>query len=270
MKKLDYNERKLCQMQGKLFEKSIVRVQTSSLIFIRRFMLSDLAKSFDNKTFLIVSLDINDCFHEIEEEYGKSSYGKIKYSENEMYWIGYIYRAISFLYKLPSKRVFSLFNAKEIVKYYNVYHTFDIEQAAERMMENINYTKKDFDKEGYKILKKLIIREKLEKMIGMKTKVYIDRPIGSRHPNHQDIIYQVNYGYIKEVTAVDSEYQDAYLLGVDERVKEYEGIIYAIIERENDYEDKLVIVPLNKEYSIGEIKKTTNFQEKYFKTKIYR
>lgn len=270
MKKLDYNERKLCQMQGKLFEKSICKVQTSSLIFIRRFMLSDLAKSFDNKTYLIVSLDINDCFHEIEAEYGKSSYGKIKYNENEMYWIGYIYRAISFLYKLPSKRVFSLFNAKEIVKYYNIYHTFDIEQAAERMMENINYTKKNFDKEGYKILKKLIIRENLEKMIGKKTKIYIDRPIGSRHPNNQDIIYPLNYGYIKEVTAVDNEYQDAYLLGVDDKVKEYEGIIYAIIERENDYEDKLVIVPLHKEYSIEEIKKITNFQEKYFKTKIYR
>ena len=43
MKKLDFNERKLCQIQGKIFEESIDKVECSSLIFIRRFMLSNLS-----------------------------------------------------------------------------------------------------------------------------------------------------------------------------------------------------------------------------------
>ena len=96
---------------------------------------------------------------------------------------------------------------------------------------------------------------------------YIDRPIGSRHPNHQDIVYEVNYGYIKEIIALDNEYQDAYLLGVDEPVKMHRGKIIALIEREDDIEDKLVI-SVGKTYTIDEIKELVDFQEKFFKTKI--
>ena len=51
MKKLDFNERKLCQLQGKLFEESLDKTHCSSLIFIRRFMSSNLAKKFDDYSF---------------------------------------------------------------------------------------------------------------------------------------------------------------------------------------------------------------------------
>ena len=36
-------------------------------------------------------------------------------------------------------------------------------------------------------------------MIGKIVKVIVDRPLGSRHPKHKDIIYTVNYGYIPRV-----------------------------------------------------------------------
>ena len=270
MKKLDFNERKLCQIQGKVFEESIEKLDCSSLIFIRRFMQSNLVKNFDDFSFLVMSLDTNDCFYEIEKEYGLSSYGKIKYSKNEMFWIGYIYRALSIIYKLSSKKVFSLFNAKEIVKYYNIFHTFDIEQAAEKMMESINYQIPDLEKDTYKLMKKLIIREKLESMIGQTITVYIDRPIGFVHPNHSDIVYPINYGYIKEITAVDGDYQDVYVLGEDNRIDYCSGKIYAVIERENDIEDKLIVTIDDKDYSNEEIKEKISFQENYFKYKIVK
>lgn len=270
MKKLDFNERKLCQIQGKIFEESLEKVECSSLIFIRRFMQSSLSTKFDDYSFLVMALDINDCFYEIEKEYGITSYGKIKYSSNEMFWIGYIYRALSIIYKLPSKEVFKLLNAKEIVRYYNIYHTFDIEQAAEKIMESINYCMPDLENDAYILLKKLVIREKLENMIGQNVEVYIDRPIGSTHPNHNDILYPINYGYIKEITAVDGEYQDAYVFGENKAIDYCKGIVFAVIERENDIEDKLIVVTDNKDYSIEEIKKIVNFQEKYFKSKIVK
>ncbi len=270
MKKLDFNERKLCQIQGKIFEESIEKVECSSLIFIRRFMKSNLSTKLDDYSFLVMALDINDCFYEIENEYGSSSYGKIKYSKNEMFWIGYIYRALSIIYKLPSREVFKLFNSKEIVTYYNIYHTFDIEQAAERMMENINYHIPDLDKDAYKLLKKLMIREKLEKMIGQFVDVFIDRPIGFVHPKHKDIVYPINYGYIKEIIANDDEYQDAYILGENKTVDYCKGKVYAVVERENDDEDKLIVITDNKDYTMEEIKEKIEFQEKYFKYKIVK
>jgi len=118
--------------------------------------------------------------------------------------------------------------------------------------------------------KKNLIRKKLEQLIGREVIVYIDRPKGSTHPKHNNIVYPVNYGYIKEIIANDNEYQDAYLLGVDEQVDSYQGIVYAVVERENDVEDKLIVVAKNINYSIEEIKKIIHFQEQYFKYKIIK
>ena len=50
-----------------------------------------------------------------------------------------------------------------------------------------------------------------ENVIGKQVTVVIDRPLGSRHPNHSDIVYPVNYGYIQGVLAADGEEQDAKL-----------------------------------------------------------
>ena len=135
-------------------------------------------------------------------------------------------------------------------------------------MENIGYEKKDINQEAYKLMKKLMVREKLIKLLGKEVTIYIDRPIGSKHPNHQDIIYKVNYGFIKEIVAADNEYQDAYLLGINEPIKKIKGRVYAVVERENDVEDKLIVVVGDKEYTNEEIKDLINFQEQYFKYKV--
>lgn len=33
--------------------------------------------------------------------------------------------------------------------------------------------------------------------LGEKVRVTVDRPLGSSHPNHRELIYEVKYGYIK-------------------------------------------------------------------------
>ena len=75
-------------------------------------------------------------------------------------------------------------------------------------------------------------------MIDNKVKVIIDRPLGTYHPKHKDIFYSVNYGDVEGVMAPNGEEQDAYVLGVDKLLKEFEGVILAIIHRINDVEDK--------------------------------
>ena len=265
MTPLSYIELKLCQAQAKIFEASVAKAHYSSPIFIRRFTYSSIAKSFDEKVFLYRSDSIEDIFNILDEEFGESQYGEIKYSPDQMFWIGYIYRCICIKYNLSSKSVYKLFNAKEIIKYYNIFHTFDIVDAAERMMESINYDNSSNQEKAYKVAKRLFYTEKLEDLLGKKVKVSIDRPIGYEH---NGITYSLNYGYIKEIKAPDNEYQDAYVLGIDKPVKNFEGKVVAIINRKNDIEDKLVVCEENKDYSKEEIKKAVNFQEKYFKSKI--
>ena len=105
-------------------------------------------------------------------------------------------------------------------------------------------------------------------MIGDTVKVTVDRPLGSYHPKHKDIYYPINYGYIEGIIAPDGEEQDAYILGVNEPVKEFVGKIIAIIHREDDIEDKWVVAPENMTFTENEIRSLTDFQEQYFTISI--
>lgn len=105
-------------------------------------------------------------------------------------------------------------------------------------------------------------------MIGTNVKVVVDRPLGSCHPKHKDIVYAVNYGYIPGIIASDGEEQDAYILGVTEPVKEFEGKVIAIIHRFDDVEEKWVVAPEDMTFTKEEIVDQVAFQEQYFRTEI--
>lgn len=68
----------------------------------------------------------------------------------------------------------------------------------------------------------------------------------------------------------DGEELDAYLLGVFDQVEEFNGKCIAIINRTNDNDDKLIIVPTDKEYSDEAIEALVEFQEKYFEHILIR
>lgn len=101
-------------------------------------------------------------------------------------------------------------------------------------------------------------------MLGKMVRVIVDRPMGSYHPNHKDLYYPVNCGYIENIIASDGEEQDTYILGVDKLIKEFIGRVVAIIHRNNDTEEKWVVAPVNVTFSKDEILKQIDFQEKYF------
>lgn len=112
--------------------------------------------------------------------------------------------------------------------------------------------------------------------IGKKVTVTIDRPIGTAHPKHPDLIYPINYGYVQGLTAGDGEEQDVYILGVDKMLNMSESIecvVIAAVFRENDNEDKWVAVPEN---LVGSeicyecnIVHNIHFQEQFYKSEIF-
>ena len=105
--------------------------------------------------------------------------------------------------------------------------------------------------------------------IGKLVKVKIDRPMGSKHPKH-GFIYPVNYGYVPNTVSEDGEEIDCYVLGIFEPIDEFEGKCIAVIHRTNDNDDKLIVVPKEKEYSDDEIRVLTEFQERFFESVIIR
>ncbi|MEZ3439398.1 MAG: inorganic pyrophosphatase [Oscillospiraceae bacterium] len=105
-------------------------------------------------------------------------------------------------------------------------------------------------------------------MIGDIVTVTVDRPLGSFHPEYKDMYYPINYGYIEGIIAPDGEEQDAYILGVNEAVEKFTGKIIAVIHRFDDVEEKWVVCPEDRTFSIEEIMKQVSFQERYYNSKI--
>ncbi len=97
----------------------------------------------------------------------------------------------------------------------------------------------------------------------------IDRPLGSRHPQH-GFLYLLNYGYVPGTLAPDGEELDAYVLGVFEPVDEFEGRCIAVLRRLDDQDDKLVLAPEGQDYTGEQILALTEFQERFFQAVVVR
>lgn len=135
MKKVDKDGLLLCDLQGRAFELSVDKTSVSSEIFIRRFMNSRMVKMIDSNDILQLNMQPKDMIQLIEEEYGRSTYGSLKYSKNELYWIGYLYRYFSYTYELSALRVYKIIKPKELRGLFLAYHTLSPEQAIERILE---------------------------------------------------------------------------------------------------------------------------------------
>ncbi|MCY6355385.1 hypothetical protein OIO11_09155 [Clostridium sp. ZS2-4] len=61
---------------------------------------------------------------------------------------------------------------------------------------------------------------------------------------------------------------DAYILGEFEPLKEFEGIVVAVVHRKNDNEDKLIVCKYPNRYSKEQIKALIEFQERFFDSNI--
>lgn len=135
MKKINKDGLLLCELQATAFENSADKIDSSSEIFIRRFMKSKIAKRLDDESVLESNIQANDILQLVDEEYGVSNYGSIKYTRNELYWIGYVYRYFAITYELTSAQVYKTVKPKELRSLFLPYHTMDPSQAIERILE---------------------------------------------------------------------------------------------------------------------------------------
>ena len=107
------------------------------------------------------------------------------------------------------------------------------------------------------------------KFLNKIVEVRIDRLLGSKHPKH-NIYYSVNYGYVPGEPAPDGEDLDAYLLGVFEPIEDFTGRCIAVIQRLDDDDDKLIVVPDGVNYTKEQIYSLVEFQERFFKSIIIK
>lgn len=144
MRRFDHGGLLLAEYQGKLFEKS-VELNCSTGIFVRRFIHSELLKKLDVNNPVMVSLDINEGLDSITEQFGETDYGKEKYSADAMFWMGYMYRYISYTREASTKFVMDLWDYKKMSDLYYSFHTQDPEWCVRSMLEMLNLTENVFD-----------------------------------------------------------------------------------------------------------------------------
>ena len=156
MRELNRDAKIMIAMQARLFEESVDEVKTSSEVFVRRFMNSNVAREFDSSAILDDTKSNKAIFYEIEEEYGTSTYGSVKYNKNVMHWCGYLYRYFSFTYELSSKQAYKLLPLKYVSGTYEAYHTMDVGSAIERLLEakEIDLSKEAMLRKGVEYLKR--------------------------------------------------------------------------------------------------------------------
>ena len=144
MKKLDHDGLLLSEYQAKLFEKS-TELNCSTGIFIRRFLHSDWLVRLDENKPELLSLDVNEGISDILEQFGDSNYGKIKFSKNAMFWMGYMYRYISYTREAYTGFIMQLFPYKKMNDVYYAFHTQDPEWCVRNLLEMNSLSENVFD-----------------------------------------------------------------------------------------------------------------------------
>ena len=144
MREFDHNGLLLAEYQGKLFERSH-DLSCSSGIFIRRFLHSDLLEVLDANNSSAISLDVAEGMAAIAEQFGPSEYGSTKYAAGALFWIGYMYRYISYTRQQSTKFIVHLFGHKQMNDVYFSFHTQTPEWCIRNLLELNNLTEDVFD-----------------------------------------------------------------------------------------------------------------------------
>lgn len=186
-------------------------------------------------------------------------------------WIGFVFTFPAFRGKrYIGKLMEHIYGLAKKQGYKKIY----ISTGQKGLYENFGFSFLQIMKEvnGYDSLvyQKDIIHKDYSNIIGRIVKGTIDRPLGSAHPRHKEMLYPINYGYVDGVFAGDGAEQDVYVFGTDKPLKTFEGKVIAVYHRLNDVEDKWIVALDDRPYTDQEILETISFQEQYFMGELYR
>ena len=126
LKKFDELSARLAHSQAMIFERSVEEGLPSKM-FIRCYMLSEEIKNIDELLLDVAGLSEVELFYTIKRKL-KSSRGKLL-SYPVMHFIGYFYRAASYLSGYSSKQLYFKVPVEFLLRNYLVLHTYPIEEA---------------------------------------------------------------------------------------------------------------------------------------------
>lgn len=140
---LTKQELDFCILQGSVFELSVAERQTSSPMFVRRFMKSPIAAAIDDGE-LVFGMDPTKTLMQVEAAFPDCAKGE-RYAPSEMYWIGYMYRYICQTRRISSRLLYRWLKPDALRSLYFSYHTQSEETAFQAICAAIGKEERDFD-----------------------------------------------------------------------------------------------------------------------------
>ena len=128
---MDNIQLKLCDIQGRLFERSTAYASED---FIRSFMNSEVAEHLDSTYNKLQWMGEEYLLEELKDEKSLSMDGE-KYSPEVLYWIGYLYRYWACSRSEKSKKIYRKAPAKTMKRNYLAFHTLDPDIAIDDLEE---------------------------------------------------------------------------------------------------------------------------------------
>ena len=128
---MDSIQLKLCDIQGRLFERSLPYASEG---FIRDFMNSEVAEHLDSRFNKLQWMGEEYLIEELRDEKDLSTDGD-RYAADVLYWIGYLYRYWACTRNESSKKIYRQAPAKTMKRNFLVFHTFDPDIAIDDLKE---------------------------------------------------------------------------------------------------------------------------------------
>ncbi len=101
-------------------------------------------------------------------------------------------------------------------------------------------------------------RESGLKMLGRFVRVKVHKPMGSVDDKY-GFRYKVNYGQVEGTRDAQGKPQEAYILGINHSVREFEGRVIAAVHGKGPKEVRWVVAPKSRRYIINDIRPAINF-----------
>lgn len=131
---MDSLERKLCDMQGRLFKLSVDK-GFESISFIKFFMSSEIAKGLDSEFDRTQWAGEEYLIDEITSEHKDKLPIGDTFDKEVMYWIGYTYRYWHYYTGESSKAILKQSPPKTMAANYLMFHTMDTKMAVDNLKE---------------------------------------------------------------------------------------------------------------------------------------
>ncbi len=132
---MDSLQIKMCDIQGRLFEKSLDEGLDSEL-FIKCFMNSKIAEGLDSKYNRMQWSGEEYLLEELIAVEGNNlPKSNNLFAKEVLYWSGYLYRYWHYKTGESSKKIYKQASALDLKRNYKVFHTIDPEIAIEDLIE---------------------------------------------------------------------------------------------------------------------------------------